>query len=82
MTYMMMMMMMTAKSSLLHLIELCLFCRSYMAIYEKRYRKVLSQKLKEHLPTDVSIPKKKVDLEGKPLPFFVGVGWRGRGVNI
>jgi len=49
---------------------------------KERYRKVLSQKLKEHLPTDVSIPKKKADLEGKPLPFFVGVGWRGRGVNI
>jgi len=46
---------------------------------KERYRKVLSQKLKEHLPTDVSILRKEADLEGKPLPFFVGVGGGGGG---
>jgi hypothetical protein len=47
---------------------------------KERYHKVLSQKLEEHVPTDISFPKKKADLEGKPLPFFCGCG--GRGVKI
>jgi len=56
----------------------CFVGRSWQSMKE-RYRKVLSQKLKEHLPTDVSILRKEADLEGKPLPFFVGVGGGGGG---
>jgi hypothetical protein len=47
-----------------------------------RYRKVLSWKLEEYLPSDVSIPKQKADLEGKPPPppfefVYVCVGGGG-----